>query len=386
MAIRILQAAAAGATGFLGYVMTCDVFAGPLGGAIRQLDGEQAHMLGLAVARLGVVRPGGLFAPADSLVLRTTFCGLELPSPIGLAAGFDKDAVAVKGLFGLGLAAVEIGSVTPKPQSGNVRPRVFRLLEDHAIINRYGFNSAGIDAVRENLVAYNYGGRRAASMGAVGINIGKNKATTEEDAVLDYTNGVSRLGDLADYLVINVSSPNTPGLRALQGKEQLRALLVPVMAARDALEYKPPVLLKIAPDLSEADKVDIAAVALDLGLDGLIVSNTTVERPPGLVNEHKGEKGGLSGRPLKKMSTDVLRDMYRLTGGRIALIGVGGVESGQDAYDKIRAGASFVQLYSALVYEGPWLILRVKQELAALLERDGYSCVADAVGVDHNGR
>jgi dihydroorotate dehydrogenase len=378
MAMRALQAAAATAVGVLG----CDVYVGPLGSVIRGLDGEQAHLLGLAVARLGIVRPGGPFAPPDPPVLRTTLCGMDLPSPIGLAAGFDKDAVAVKGLFALGLSAVEIGSVTPKPQSGNARPRVFRLLEDRAIVNRYGFNSAGVEKVKQNLVAYNYGGRGALRTGAVGVNVGKNKETSEGDAVLDYTHAVKELGELADYLVINVSSPNTPGLRALQGKAQLRALLIPVLAARDSLVYKPPVLLKIAPDLSESDKTD-AAVALELGLDGLIVSNTTIDRPECLQSEHRDEKGGLSGRPLKEISTAVLRDMYHLTGGKITLIGVGGVESGQDAYDKIRAGANFVQLYSALVYDGPWLILRVKQELAALLERDGYSCVSEAVGADH---
>lgn len=383
MARRLLQAAALSTTAAVGYCTTCDVYAGPLGSAIRRLDGENAHNLGLAVARLGIVRPGGILARPDSPRLRTKAWEMDLSSPIGLAAGFDKDAVAVKGLFALGFSAVEIGSVTPKPQPGNAKPRVFRLLEDRAIINRYGFNSAGVEAVKNNLVKYDFGGRAAGWVGAVGVNVGKNKETSEEDAVDDYVMAVRELGDLADYLVINVSSPNTPGLRALQGKAQLRALLGPVLAARDELMFRPPVLLKIAPDLTDVDKADIAEVVLELALDGLIVSNTTIARPNSLSSDHANEKGGLSGQPLREMSTRVLADMYRLTGGKVMLVGVGGVESGQDAYDKIRAGASFVQLYSALVYDGPWLVYRVKQELTALLERDGYETVADAVGADH---
>lgn len=383
MAKRLLQTAALSTTVVIGYCNTCDVYAGPLGGAIRRLDGETAHNLGLSIARLGIIRPGGLRARADSPRLRTKAWHMDLSSPIGLAAGFDKDAVAMKGLFALGFAAVEIGSVTPKPQPGNARPRVFRLLEDRAIINRYGFNSAGVKEVKNNLVKFDFGGRAAGWVGAVGVNIGKNKDTPDERAVDDYVTAVRELGDHADYLVINVSSPNTPGLRALQGKAQLRALLGPVLAARDELRFRPPVMLKIAPDLSDADKADIAEIVLELAVDGLIVSNTTVARPETLSSEHASEVGGLSGLPLRDMSTRVLADMYRLTGGQVMLVGVGGVESGQDAYDKIRAGAHFVQLYSALVFNGPWLVYRVKQELDALLERDGYDSPADAVGADH---
>jgi dihydroorotate dehydrogenase len=276
MARRIVQTVSLTAAAAVGYCATCDVYAGPIGAAIRKLDGETAHNLGLAVARLGIVRPGGLLSAPDSPRLRTHVWNMDLPSPIGLAAGFDKDAVAVKGLFALGFAAVEVGSVTPRPQPGNAKPRIFRLHEDRAIINRYGFNSAGVAAVKANLVRYDFGGRAAGWTGAVGVNVGKNKETPEADAVHDYALAVRELGELADYLVINVSSPNTPGLRALQGKAQLRALLGPVLAARDELVYRPPILLKIAPDLSEADKADIAEVALELRLDGLIVSNTTV--------------------------------------------------------------------------------------------------------------
>jgi dihydroorotate dehydrogenase len=383
MALRIVRILGLSATATAGYLSTCDLYAGPVGAAIRQLDGESAHRLGVAVARWGIIRPGGLSPPPDRPVLRVSLFGIDLPSPIGLAAGFDKDAVAVKGLLTMGFSAVEIGSVTPRAQPGNAKPRVFRLEQDRAIINRYGFNSAGVPAVKENLVKHDYGGQHAAWIGIVGVNLGKNKNTSEAEAVNDYVYGMRELGDLADYVVINVSSPNTPGLRALQGIEQLRALLIPVLAARDALVYKPPVLVKIAPDLTESEKADIAKVALELRLDGIIVSNTTVARPDSLTGGHRDEKGGLSGRPLKDMSTAVLADMYRLTDGKISLIGVGGVENGRDAYEKIRAGASFVQLYTAFVFEGPWLLPRLKQQLADLLESDGFSCVADAVGADH---
>lgn len=365
------------------YSSTHDVYSEPLRYFIRSLDGESAHRFGLAVAKLGIVRPGGWFVKQDRPILRTSFCGLDLTSPIGLAAGFDKDAEAVKGLFKMGFAAVEVGSVTPEPQPGNPRPRVFRLEEDNAIINRYGFNSAGMKKMKHNLLRYDFGGRSAASMGVLGINIGKNKTTSENDAALDYVMVVEELGELADYLVVNVSSPNTPGLRDLQGKEKLRALLVPILNARNSLMYKPPIFLKIAPDLSEKDKKDIADVALELHLDGLIITNTTLTRPDSLVSDHRVETGGLSGRPLRDLSTAVLFDMYHLTMGRLPLIGVGGVESGKDAYEKIRAGASFVQLYSALVFEGPWVVQRIKNELSALLEHDGYTSVADAVGAAH---
>lgn len=387
MAARVLRTGAVATAALTAYVANFDVYAGPLGGAVRRLDAESAHRLGVAVARLNLVRPGGVFAGADAPVLRTRLWGMDLASPLGLAAGFDKDGEAVRGLFGIGFAAVEVGTVVPVAQSGNEAPRVFRLAEDRAIINRYGFNSLGVAEVRRNLVRYDFGGRAAGTTGAVGVNVGRNKVTKEEHAVDDYVYAVKELGELADYLVVNVSSPNTPGLRKLQGREELRALLGAVLAARDALPmFRPPVLLKIAPDLSEGDKRDIADVVLDLGVDGIIVSNTTVARPATLRSEHRGEAGGLSGRPLKEMSTAVVRDMWRLTGGKVTLVGVGGVESGQDAYEKICAGASFVQVYSALVYEGPWVVWRIKKQLAALLERDGFASVADAVGSEHGKR
>ncbi len=251
---------------------------------------------------------------------------------------------------------------------------MFRLAEDRAVINRMGFNNEGMEAVRQRLAA-------RPRRGIVGVNLGKNKDT--EDAASDYEKGVAALASLGDYVVINVSSPNTPGLRALQGRAPLEALINRVRAALDALSNPPPLLLKIAPDLTDEDKQDIAEVALAGALQGLIVSNTTIARPDTLRSAHKGETGGLSGAPLLAPSTQVLRDMYRLTQGRLPLVGVGGIASGADAYAKIRAGASLVQLYSALVYEGPGLVTRIKTDLAALLKRDGFTSVAQAVGAEH---
>ncbi len=337
---------------------------------VRRLDPERAHGLALAALKAGLVPSG---RPVAEPRLRTTLWGLEFANPLGLAAGFDKEAEAVDAALGLGFGFVEIGSVTPEPQPGNPRPRLFRLPEDGAVINRMGFNSRGLEVARANL-------ERRRRRGVVGINLGKNK--TSQDAAADYRKGVVALGPLADYLVVNVSSPNTPGLRALQGRAPLADLLGAVKAARDGLERKPPLLLKIAPDLTDEDKADIAAVVLDLEIDGLIATNTTIARPDGLRGTRRGEAGGLSGRPLLAPSTRVLADMYRLTGGRIPLIGVGGVASGADAYAKIRAGASLVQLYSALVYGGPDLVTRILRDLSARLAADGFNSVAEAVGAD----
>jgi dihydroorotate dehydrogenase len=336
--------------------------------ALRCLDAEDAHRA--AILALTVARPL-LRAGRDDPILATRLWGLDLPNPVGLAAGFDKDAQAPDALLGLGFGSVEIGSVTPRPQPGNPRPRVFRLPEDGAVINRYGFNSEGVDAVAARLA-----GR--ARRGVVGVNLGKNKDSL--DAAADYAAGAAALARFADYLVINVSSPNTPGLRALQDRAALDALVARVQAALPG--DPPPLLVKIAPDMAAEDLADIAAVARTRRLAGIIVSNTTIARPPDLRGAARGEAGGLSGRPLFAPSTAVLRDMRRLTGGTIALIGAGGVATGDDAYAKIRAGASMVQLYTALVYEGPGLVARIKRELAALLRRDGFDSVAAAVGVD----
>ncbi|KAF5737945.1 Dihydroorotate dehydrogenase (quinone) [Tripterygium wilfordii] len=363
------------------------------------LDAEVAHTLAVSAAARGWVpkekRP-------DASILGLEVWGRRFSNPIGLAAGFDKNAEAVEGLLGLGFGFVEVGSVTPVPQEGNLKPRIFRLPQEMAIINRCGFNSEGIVAVAKRLGAQHgkrkldetsssssssddtkHGGK--AGPGILGVNLGKNK--TSEDAAADYVQGVHTLSQYADYLVINVSSPNTPGLRMLQGRKQLKDLVKKVQAARDEMQWgeegPPPLLVKIAPDLSKEDLEDIAAVALALRLDGLIISNTTVQRPdPVNKNPVAAEPGGLSGKPLFGLSTNILKQMYILTRGRIPLVGCGGVSSGEEAYKKVRAGATLIQLYTAFAYGGPALIPQIKAELAECLERDGFKSILEAVGAD----
>jgi dihydroorotate dehydrogenase len=301
--------------------------------------------------------------------------GLEFSNPVGLAAGFDKHAEVPDDLLELGFGFVEVGSVTPRPQPGNPRPRVFRLEEDRAVINRYGFNSQGLAVAAERLR------KRHGRSGIVGVNVGANKDS--QDPVADYVEGVGELAGLASYFVINISSPNTPGLRTLQARDSLDALLDHVLAARrkGGAQNSAPLIVKIAPDLSPEDCHDIAEVLLARGVDGLIVSNTTTARPA-LRSDSRDEAGGLSGVPLLEPSTKILAEMYRLTEGKLPLIGTGGIASGHDAYRKIRAGASLVQLYTALVFQGPRLIGQIKQELADLLTTDGYDNIAQAVGAD----
>ena len=345
--------------------------AGPL---LRLLQPETAHDLTLWALRRGLAPRT---SEPDDPRLATCFCGLELKNPVGLAAGFDKDAAVIGPMLGLGFGFVEVGSITPRPQPGNPKPRVFRLPEARAVINRLGFNSAGLDVAEDRLRAWRAAGRP----GVVGVNLGKNRDSA--DAAADYAAGARQLAPSADYLVIHVSSPNTPGLRALQGRGELEAILARVRAAlAEAVPQgrRPPLLVKVAPDLTPADLDDIAAVALAGGLDGLIATNTTIARPAGLTGAHRGEAGGLSGRPLFEPATGILAELHGRTSGRVPLIGVGGVASGADAYAKIRAGASLVQLYSALIYEGPALVGRIKRELAGLLARDGLASVAEAVG------
>ncbi len=340
-------------------------FAFPL---VRALDPEQAHLLAIRALRVcgPFLRPGD-----DDPILATRLWALNFTNPIGIAAGFDKHAEVPGALRALGFGFVEIGSVTPRPQPGNPRPRVFRLHEDDAVINRYGFNSDGIEAVAARLAS-----RQRA--GVLGVNLGKNKETV--DAADDYVKGVAALASGADYVVINVSSPNTPSLRALQSRAALDELVARVQAAMPAPAR--PLLVKIAPDLTPEDLADVADVAQARALDGIIISNTTIARPETLRGAAKTEAGGLSGRPLFERSTAMLRVMRRLTEGRVPLIGVGGVASGNDAYAKLRAGASLVQLYTALAFHGPGLIGRIKRDLAALLRRDGFARVADCVGTD----
>jgi len=333
---------------------------------LRLLPAERAHQVTVALLKAGLV-------PAAETVrdpiLESSHWGLNFPNPLGLAAGFDKNGEVPDAMLRQGFGFVEIGSVTPRPQPGNPKPRLFRLSQDFAVINRMGFNNHGLGYAAARLSARK-------RVGIVGANLGKNKDQT--DAVADYVAGVERLGPLADYLVINISSPNTPGLRALQGKEPLKALIDGVAKV---LNDKP-LLLKIAPDLTAEDRADIAEVALASPLSGLIVSNTTIERPETLQSANAKETGGLSGQPLFAPSTQLLSDMYRLTGGKLPLVGVGGIGSAEQAYAKIRAGASLLQLYSALVYKGPALVGEINRGLAKLLRRDGFSSLTEAIGTD----
>ena len=336
---------------------------------LGQLDPEFAHTLTIKALRtIGTALP-----PAtDDPRLRVKAFGLEFPNPVGLAAGFDKNAEVTEAMLGFGFGFVEAGTVTPRPQEGNPKPRIFRLTEDRAVINRLGFNNQGIEAARKRLAALRN------RPGIRGINIGANKDAT--DRVADYVKGLTELGPLASYVTVNISSPNTPGLRGLQNKAELATLLTALAETREKLARRVPLLLKIAPDLDEQARADIAEVVLAKGIDGLIVSNTTIARPPSLKSGRKQEAGGLSGAPLFSPSTEILRDMRRLTEGRITLIGVGGISSGADAFAKIQAGATLVQLYTALTYEGPALVDRIKRELVQLIEANGLPSIANAVG------
>ncbi|XP_059393004.1 dihydroorotate dehydrogenase (quinone), mitochondrial isoform X2 [Carassius carassius] len=369
---------------FLGYLTASGderFYASALMPVLQRIVGaETAHVMAVRVIGLGLVPYNNYKDPAS---LEVHVMGQKFQNPVGLAAGFDKHGEAVDGLYRLGFGFVEVGTVTPKAQDGNPKPRVFRLESDQAVINRYGFNSCGLSAVQERLNGRKNIQSELTKGKPLGINLGKNKLST--DAVSDYVEGVRTLGPLADYLVVNVSSPNTPGLRDLQGKEELRHLLDKVLKERDSLrsENRLPVLVKIAPDLSTQDKKDIAEVIMEVGVDGLMVSNTTVSRPDSLKDPNKHEIGGLSGQPLKELSTQTVREMYTLTQGKLPIVGVGGVASGQDALDKIRAGASLVQLYTALIYKGPPVVKKIKRELDDLLKAQGFTCVAEAVGADH---
>lgn len=334
--------------------------------ALFTLDPERAHRLSLAALR---AMPTAGARGKTSGSLATTVAGIAFPNPVGLAAGYDKDGEVPDALLALGFGFVELGSITPLPQAGNPKPRLFRLAEDRAVINRMGFNNAGAEAAALRLAA------RAAKPGVVGINIGANKDSA--DRIADYATMARLMAPLASYLTVNVSSPNTPGLRALQDPAALGELLDAVIEARGA--EGPPVFLKVAPDLEAADIDAIARIAVDRALGALIVANTTISRPP-LRSRHAGETGGLSGAPLAALALQRLRDFSRATGGAMPLIGVGGIASAEQAWERIRAGASLIQLYSALVYEGPGLARRIVKELERLMRRDGFSSIAEAVG------
>lgn len=342
---------------------------------LKALPPETAHRATITALKLGL---GPVVSEPDDPVLAATLWGRDFANPIGLAAGFDKDAEVVDPMLRLGFGFVEIGSVTPRAQPGNPRPRAFRLPDQQALINRYGFNNRGHAAAVARLEARRLNG--AAAPGLLGINVGRNKDSRDPEA--DYAAGIRAFARLADYLVVNISSPNTPGLRAMQSREPLQRLLAAATAARADATARPSLLVKIAPDLTPEDLEDVAEVALAAGIDGLIVSNTTIARPAGLPPDLAGEPGGLSGKPLMQPSTAVLRRMAKLVAGRLPLVGVGGVASGADAYAKIRAGASLVQLYTALAYRGPGLVGEIKRDLAGRLRADGFRSVAEAVGAD----
>lgn len=337
-------------------------------GLLRTLDPETAHRLALKALKLGL---GPRARGQDDPILATRLCGLRLANPVGLAAGFDKDAEVAGPLLRAGFGFVECGSVTPRPQPGNPRPRLFRLSEDRAVINRMGFNNRGLEAFAACLAAPRLAG-------IVGANLGANKDSADRTA--DYVTGLKRLWGLADYFTVNVSSPNTPGLRALQSADALDDLLGRLAEARAGLPGRAPILLKVAPDLDEAEVPTIVAACARHGMDGLIVSNTTLDRPAGLRSAHREEAGGLSGAPLFEKATRVLGWFHAANAPGLALVGAGGIASGADAYAKIRAGACAVQLYSALVYGGPGLVGAIKRDLAARLRADGFDRLEAAIG------
>lgn len=336
--------------------------------ALHRLDPEVAHGLSLKALQAGVVPLAGVVTSAR---LATHVAGLALPNPVGLAAGYDKNAVALGALARAGFGFIEVGAATPLAQAGNARPRLFRLTEDGAVINRFGFNNQGMAAIAARLAA------RVRGPVPVGLNLGANK--TSADRAGDFGRVLAVCGPFVDFATVNVSSPNTERLRDLQGPAALRALLDGVMEVRAGLARPVPVFLKIAPDLGGDDLAALAEVALGAGISGIIATNTTLSRE-GLKSAHRGETGGLSGAPLFEKSTRVLAELSVLTAGKLPLIGVGGVGSADDAYAKIRAGASAVQLYTALVYRGLSVVGEIVTGLEALLARDGFTRVADAVG------
>ncbi|MEM0950037.1 MAG: quinone-dependent dihydroorotate dehydrogenase [Pseudomonadota bacterium] len=346
-------------------------FAETLGlAALRQLDPETAHGLALRALNAGLVTHRG---PVRSQRLAMRLAGLDFANPLGLAAGFDKNADALAPLCRVGFGFLEVGAATPRPQPGNPRPRLFRLSEDRAAINRFGFNNAGASAIAERLAD------RPQNGVPIGLNLGANKDST--DRAQDFAEVLRICGPCIDFATVNVSSPNTERLRDLQGADALRALLDGVLEVRDGLEHRVPVFLKIAPDMDDEALADIARVAMDAGLDAVVATNTTLGRD-GLKSRYASETGGLSGAPLFEPSTRVLARLAALTGGEMPLIGVGGVGSAEDAYAKIRAGAAAVQLYTALVYRGVSLVGEIVRGLDDLVTSDGFDSVVQAVGTD----
>ncbi len=345
--------------------------------AVFSLEPEKAHAVTLRAMKCGLLPDFTFTAPA----LEQTLWGLKFPNPVGLSAGFDKNAEVIGPAFRMGFGFVEAGTVTPKPQTGHERPRIFRDPSHEAIINRMGFPGQGALQFKTNLEKFL--GQKHKPAGVVGINIGMNKTQTEP--AKDYAFLIQRLAPMADYITVNISSPNTPGLRDLQSREPLLELLGTVKEERKKAcgMHLPPILVKLAPDLDEEKQTELAKALLEADIDGLILTNTTLDRPAFLPDSFRNEKGGLSGQPLTEKSTHMIHHFYALTKGTLPIIGAGGISSGQQAYDKIKAGASLVQIYTALVFKGPALPARINQELLSLLEADGHTHIAQAIGQNH---
>lgn len=347
---------------------------------LHALDPETAHRLTIQALKTGLVKG---CASSDDPRLKVTLWQRNFPNPVGLAAGFDKNAETIAPMLSFGFGFVECGTVTPKPQDGNPRPRVFRDATHEAIINRMGFPGDGLDAFKKNIEKFLNARPRPA--GIVGLNIGMNK--TQKEPAKDYCQLVRALGPFADYFTVNISSPNTPGLRNLQERDHFLDLIGQIMTERKlscGTSNPPPLLVKLSPDLRDEQIEELAQAAIDSGIDGLILTNTTLDRPDYLPHDFAIQQGGLSGEPVCDKATDMIAKFYRATNGKMPIIGVGGISSAQDAYDKIRAGASLVQLYSALVFHGPGLVQDIKAGLLRLMDRDGVKNIADVVGIHAN--
>ena len=340
---------------------------------LRLLPPELSHTITINFLKYFKVRQKNIEDP----ILAQHLMGLDFPNPIGLAAGFDKNAEVMHSMFSFGFGFIEVGTITPQPQIGNIKPRVFRLSEDKAIINSLGFNNKGIKKIKKNLIKHQ---KSYLNNKIVGVNIGKNKNSSE--AIDDYLIGLEELADLASYITINISSPNTEGLRDLQLRGKIEKLIKKIMDKRDEIKNikTRPILIKISPDLNEDQLRDIALISLANNIDGLILTNSTIKRDNNLISINKERKGGLSGKPLFDNSNVVLKKMFELTNGQIPLIGVGGVSSGRDCYEKIKSGASLIQLYTALVYSGPNLINNLKSDLIDLIKTDGYRNISEVIG------
>ena len=340
---------------------------------LKFLPPELAHSFSIKALKYFNLKYDNINDP----ILSQHILGLDFPNPIGLAAGFDKNAEVISSMFSLGFGFIEVGTITPLPQNGNPKPRVFRLEEDKGIINSLGFNNKGILKAKKNLIKFKSSSNKNR---IVGVNLGINKNST--DSINDYLFGIESFCNLANYITINISSPNTVGLRDLQLRGKIENLIKQVVLKREKIESltKIPIFIKISPDLNDDQLRDIALISLANNIDGLIITNTTINRPNNLLSKNKNFKGGLSGKPLFQASNKILKKMYNLTNGQIILIGVGGISSGSDCYEKIKSGASLIQLYSALTFSGPSLISKIKKELVDLIKTDGYKNISDLIG------